>query len=96
MKVTQADHPPQYCFLQITWALISSVDIESERFRFLGSYSNLNMQSSQMNRARFTLGALKEIMSHKRYPGRLRFVAADNEDVDYDTDGVTTTQVCHT
>eukprot|EP00698_Gefionella_okellyi_P023838 TRINITY_DN8256_c0_g1_i1.p1 TRINITY_DN8256_c0_g1~~TRINITY_DN8256_c0_g1_i1.p1 ORF type:complete len:600 (-),score=113.94 TRINITY_DN8256_c0_g1_i1:50-1849(-) len=73
MQIQQDNHIPRFAFLHVTWALISDVDIETEKLRWLGPL-------------RFTLGALKAIASPKTYKGRLRFVPADTEGAALDSD----------
>mmetsp|Transcript_48057 Transcript_48057/g.134227 ORF Transcript_48057/g.134227 Transcript_48057/m.134227 type:complete len:321 (-) Transcript_48057:96-1058(-) len=51
-------------FLCLGWAIISDVDIESERYRWLGS-------------ARFTVGAIERIAFLRHYRGRLAYLPAD-------------------
>lgn len=55
--------PPKrlYSFLSVAWGFVSDVDIESERYRGLGS-------------ARFTLGTLVRLASLRSYKGRLSFL----------------------
>uniref|UniRef100_H3CRL8 sphingosine kinase n=1 Tax=Tetraodon nigroviridis TaxID=99883 RepID=H3CRL8_TETNG len=55
--------PPRrlFSFLSVAWGFVSDVDIESERYRGLGS-------------ARFTLGTLVRIASLRSYKGRLSFL----------------------
>lgn len=50
-----------FSFLSLGWAIISDVDIESERYRCLGS-------------ARFTIGAVERIIWLRRYPGRFSYL----------------------
>ncbi|KAJ0412447.1 hypothetical protein ATCC90586_005467 [Pythium insidiosum] len=51
-----------YSFLSTTWAFIADMDIESERFRFLGG-------------GRFTVTALKLIfLGNKQYPGTIWYL----------------------
>ena len=50
VAVDTCDNKRFFSFLSITWALIADVDIESERYRVLGS-------------ARFTVEALARIIS---------------------------------
>jgi len=52
-----------YGFLSVTWGLLSDVDIESERFRFLGPL-------------RFTVGAIQRIVSLRHYRGTLHYLPA--------------------
>ncbi|XP_013889832.1 sphingosine kinase 2 [Austrofundulus limnaeus] len=50
-----------FSFLSVAWGFVSDVDIESERYRGLGS-------------ARFTLGTLVRIASLRSYRGRLSYL----------------------
>lgn len=50
-----------FSFLSVAWGFVSDVDIESERYRGLGS-------------ARFTLGTLVRLASLRSYKGRLSFL----------------------
>ncbi|XP_068616586.1 sphingosine kinase 2 [Brachionichthys hirsutus] len=50
-----------FSFLSVAWGFVSDVDIESERYRGLGS-------------ARFTLGTLVRIASLRSYKGRLSYL----------------------
>ncbi|XP_052003031.1 sphingosine kinase 2-like [Xyrauchen texanus] len=58
-------HPPAprrlFSFLSVAWGFVSDVDIESERYRGLGS-------------ARFTLGTLVRLASLRSYKGRLSYL----------------------
>lgn len=58
--VTQGDRL-YYSFLSVSWGLISDVDIESEKFKFLGAL-------------RFDLYALLLIISLRTYHGRFSFI----------------------
>lgn len=53
--------PPRFGFLSISWAIITQIDIESERCRCCGS-------------ARFTFAGLLAICCLKRYPGVLQWL----------------------
>nr|XP_032831938.1 sphingosine kinase 2 [Petromyzon marinus] len=53
-----------FSFLSVAWGFVSDVDIESERFRAMGS-------------ARFTLGAIVRLLALRSYPGRLSFLPAE-------------------
>ncbi|XP_046883263.1 sphingosine kinase 2 [Hypomesus transpacificus] len=55
--------PPRrlFSFLSVAWGFVSDVDIESERYRGLGS-------------ARFTLGTLVRLASLRSYKGRLSYL----------------------
>ncbi|KAL0171765.1 hypothetical protein M9458_032076 [Cirrhinus mrigala] len=61
----QNGHPPAprrlFSFLSVAWGFVSDVDIESERYRGLGS-------------ARFTLGTLVRLASLRSYKGRLSYL----------------------
>ena len=50
-------------FLSLSWAIVSDIDIESERFRCLGS-------------ARFAVGAVSRSVNLRVYSGRLSFLPA--------------------
>ena len=50
-----------FSFLSVAWGFVSDVDIESERYRGLGS-------------ARFTLGTLVRLASLRSYKGRLSYL----------------------
>ncbi|XP_066568884.1 sphingosine kinase 2 [Amia ocellicauda] len=53
--------PRLFSFLSVAWGFVSDVDIESERFRSLGS-------------VRFTLGTLVRLASLRTYRGRLSYL----------------------
>lgn len=61
----QNGRPPSpkrlFSFLSVAWGFVSDVDIESERYRGLGS-------------ARFTLGTLVRLASLRSYKGRLSYL----------------------
>ena len=48
------------------WGYTADLDIESERFRYLGE-------------SRFVLGGLKSIIQHRLYPGRLSYLPFEEE-----------------
>lgn len=50
--------------LSLEWAIIADVDLESEKYRYLGAF-------------RFVVGALKRILNLRIYRGRLSFLPAD-------------------
>ena len=52
-------------FLSVAWGIIADIDIESERYRFLGA-------------ARITIGALVRIVSLRHYRGRLSYLPVEN------------------
>ena len=56
-----------YGFLSITWGLLSDVDIESEKYRYLGVL-------------RFTLVGIQRILSLRHYHGKLFYLPADDDD----------------
>ena len=62
-----------YSFLSLAWGIISDVDIESEKYRYLGN-------------ARFTLGAVIRILGLRTYRGRLSYLPHDDDDDDDDSD----------
>ena len=59
-----ADNTFVHSFLAIEWAIVADVDLESEKYRFLGSL-------------RFTVGAIKRILNLRVYRGRLSFLLYD-------------------
>lgn len=54
-----------YAFLSVTWGLVSDVDIESERYRFLGE-------------TRFLIGTIARIIGLRMYRGRLSYLPAND------------------
>ena len=57
-----------YSFLNFEWAIVSDVDLESEKYRkLLGSQ-------------RFTMSALARIMNLRIYRGKLSYLQMDNQD----------------
>ncbi|XP_015766821.1 PREDICTED: sphingosine kinase 2-like [Acropora digitifera] len=54
-----------FAFLSVTWGLVSDVDIESEKFRFLGE-------------TRFLLGAIIRVIGLRLYRGRLSYLPVNN------------------
>lgn len=72
-RVTTPSKPEGHLsFLSMGWAIVSDVDIESERLRCLGSL-------------RFTVGALQRIIFLRDYPGRLSYLPATETDGDLAT-----------
>ncbi|KAK5862207.1 hypothetical protein PBY51_017628 [Eleginops maclovinus] len=61
-----------FSFLSVAWGFVSDVDIESERYRGLGS-------------ARFTLGTLVRIASLRSYKGRLSYLPPSIHPISPDT-----------
>lgn len=51
-------------FLSVQWAIIADVDLESEKFRYLGEM-------------RFTIGAIKRILDLRIYRGRISFLPTE-------------------
>lgn len=51
-------------FLSVQWAIIADVDLESEKFRYLGEL-------------RFTIGAIKRILDLRVYRGRVSFLPTE-------------------
>ena len=56
-------------FLTLSWGVVSSLDIRSEKFRFLGGH-------------RFILGALMELWKNQAYKGKLSYLPAGNPEVE--------------
>ncbi|XP_071796923.1 sphingosine kinase 1-like [Asterias amurensis] len=54
-----------YSFLAITWGIIADIDIESERFRWMG-------------KPRFTVGVVIRILNMRRYRGSISFLPVEN------------------
>ncbi|CAL1530623.1 unnamed protein product [Lymnaea stagnalis] len=50
-----------FSFLSVTWGIMADIDYESEKYRNLGE-------------ARFTIGAIKRILSLRTYRGRISFL----------------------
>lgn len=63
LQVSQEGQADIYSFLSINWGMISDVDFESEKYRFVGA-------------ARFTLGALVRITNLRNYPGIIEYIPA--------------------
>lgn len=55
-----------YSFLSVAWGIISDVDIESEKYRYMGN-------------TRFLVGAVVRIMGLRIYRGRLSYLPADGQ-----------------
>ncbi|XP_053462419.1 sphingosine kinase 2 isoform X2 [Nycticebus coucang] len=66
LSVTLASGSRCFSFLSVAWGFISDVDIQSERFRALGS-------------ARFTLGTVLGLATLHTYRGRLSYLPATGE-----------------
>ncbi len=62
MSVFQNDKRT-FAFLSVTWAAIADVDLGTENMRWMGSTRNL-------------VGAVKSILGHKYYQGRVKYVEA--------------------
>jgi len=63
--VQQEGEKDTFSFLSINWGMISDVDFESERYRFMGG-------------ARFTVGAIVRIANLRVYQGVLEYVPAEH------------------
>uniref|UniRef100_A0A8D2LUU8 DAGKc domain-containing protein n=1 Tax=Varanus komodoensis TaxID=61221 RepID=A0A8D2LUU8_VARKO len=63
VAVTTLSGSRSFSFLSVAWGFISDVDIESEKYRHMGS-------------ARFTLGTLVRLASLNTYRGRLSYLPA--------------------
>eukprot|EP00041_Stephanoeca_diplocostata_P029553 m.876159 g.876159 ORF g.876159 m.876159 type:complete len:775 (-) comp23579_c0_seq11:79-2403(-) len=62
MSLRQGDKL-HWAVLTLTWGIISDIDIESERYRWMGP-------------TRFTAAAIPRLLSLRRYPGRLSYLPA--------------------
>ncbi|XP_054762621.2 sphingosine kinase 2-like [Lytechinus pictus] len=62
----ETSHQTVLSFLSVAWGLIADIDIESERFRFLGG-------------TRFAVGTVQRILFLRKYPGRLSFLPIKDE-----------------
>jgi sphingosine kinase len=56
-----------HSFLEFEWAIVADIDLESEKYRFLGGL-------------RFTVSAIKRIINLRVYRGRLTFLLQDPSD----------------
>ncbi|XP_053118012.1 sphingosine kinase 2 isoform X3 [Hemicordylus capensis] len=63
VSVTTSSGSRSFSFLSVAWGFISDVDIESEKYRHMGS-------------ARFTLGTMVRLASLTTYRGRLSYLPA--------------------
>ncbi|XP_018423905.1 PREDICTED: sphingosine kinase 1 isoform X1 [Nanorana parkeri] len=63
-----------FSFLSVAWGLISDVDIESEKYRFMGY-------------ARFSVGTFVRLTALRTYSGRLSFLPASPAEVEMDNGG---------
>ncbi|XP_013070849.2 sphingosine kinase 2-like isoform X2 [Biomphalaria glabrata] len=61
LVIVQIPNRSIFSFLSVTWGIMADIDYESERYRNLGE-------------ARFTLGAIKRIVSLRTYRGRISFL----------------------
>ncbi|XP_072035771.1 sphingosine kinase 2-like [Amphiura filiformis] len=61
----QTDTLQVISFLAVAWGIIADIDIESERYRFLGA-------------ARFTFGAFVRIINLRHYHGKLTYLPVDD------------------
>lgn len=62
----QTQHETVLSFLSVAWGILADIDIESERFRFLGG-------------TRFLAQAVQRIMFLRKTPGRLSFLPVKDE-----------------
>ncbi|XP_038065248.1 sphingosine kinase 1-like [Patiria miniata] len=56
-----------HSFLALTWGIIADIDIESERFRWMG-------------KPRFTIGTIIRVLNLRRYHGALSYLPAENQE----------------
>ncbi|XP_008115402.1 sphingosine kinase 2 [Anolis carolinensis] len=63
VSITTSSGSRSFSFLSVAWGFISDVDIESEKYRHMGS-------------ARFTLGTMVRLASLNTYRGRLSYLPA--------------------
>jgi sphingosine kinase len=56
-----------HSFLEFEWAIVADIDLESEKYRFLGGL-------------RFTVSAIKRIINLRLYRGRLSFLMFDDKE----------------
>eukprot|EP00903_Cladosiphon_okamuranus_P016711 g15404.t1 len=63
---TESGDKKYLAFLNVGWGMISDVDIESEAYRWVGSF-------------RFTVGTIVRIVNLKHYKGRISFLPALDE-----------------
>lgn len=61
LSVAQSGQPLKFAFLSFSWAMISDIDFESEKYRYCGGF-------------RFTFVAVLRICYPKTYRARLRFL----------------------
>ena len=54
-----------YAFLSVTWGMVSDVDIESEKYRYLGE-------------TRFLIGTIAKIIGLRKYRGRISYLPVDH------------------
>lgn len=74
VKAQTSKAETNYSFLAIVYGIVADVDIESEKYRYMGDF-------------RFTVLALKKIMEKKVFSGKLWYLPADSDD---SSDGNTT------
>lgn len=56
-----------YSFLSLEWACIANIDIDSEKFRFMGS-------------ARFSVSGLAQVLNGKKWAGKFSFLKSSDSD----------------
>eukprot|EP00752_Nemacystus_decipiens_P001239 g1238.t1 len=74
---TESGDKKYLAFLNVGWGMISDVDIESEAYRWVGSF-------------RFTVGTFVRIINLKHYKGRISFLPALDDLDEGDLDGTAT------
>ncbi|XP_069808614.1 sphingosine kinase 1 [Dendropsophus ebraccatus] len=78
VSLTTASQQRIFSFLSLAWGFISDVDIESEKYRFMGY-------------ARFSVGTFVRLTALRTYRGRLSYLPAEKEtspDIDHSTNSV--------
>jgi len=65
-KIKQGDKT-SWAFLEVAWGILADVDIESEKFRWMGD-------------ARYTFGGVTGIMQLRQYKGRLCYLPLESSD----------------
>ncbi|XP_065658370.1 sphingosine kinase 1 isoform X2 [Hydra vulgaris] len=60
----QTEKEKRYGFLSVTWGMASDIDIESEKYRFLGG-------------TRFTVGFIERVCSLRQYSGKFEYLEFD-------------------
>uniref|UniRef100_T2M4T5 Sphingosine kinase 1 n=1 Tax=Hydra vulgaris TaxID=6087 RepID=T2M4T5_HYDVU len=60
----QTEKEKRYGFLSVTWGMASDIDIESEKYRFMGG-------------TRFTVGFIERVCSLRQYSGKFEYLEFD-------------------